>query len=669
MKIAPLCLLALAALTVQAASLPLSKLDLTRVSQAGRPPRAGLTAGNHPIRISGRLFADGFGTQGASRLEISLDGRAQSLAAWVGIADDTVAGQTGPACFQVIGDGRILYASEHLMKGDAARRIDVPLTGIKDLVLAVQVPDQPRTSTAWAEAAIDYDGAAPVSVDRVPEKPYVLTPKPGPQPRITGADVVGAGLGHPFLFKVPATGARPIEFLAEGLPAGLVLDSASGIVSGSVAAAGEYRVLVTARNAAGSSSRRLHIVVGDTLALTPPMGWNSWNCFAAAVTAGDVRAAADAFVSTGLIDHGWTYVNVDDYWMTRPQAGDPVVRDLTEQARSQGKQFRLRPMNDPSLVGPARDSEGRINANPRFPDMAGLAAHIHSLGLKAGLYSSPGPLTCGECIASYGHEAQDAARFAGWGFDYLKYDWCSYSYYALDEGRAERIKPYRLMGRALRAQKRDIVYSLCQYGMSDVWEWGANIGGNSWRTTDDITDSWGSMSGIGFSQNGHEAYAGPGHWNDPDMLVVGWVGWARSLHPTRLSPDEQYTHISLWSLLASPLLIGCDLQRLDDFTLGLLTNDEVIAVDQDSLGRAARRVAREGDTEVWSRPLADGSIAVGLFNRGELPAMVTARWGAIGVEGPRTVRDLWRQRDLGHFTGRYEALVPRHGVVLVKVMQ
>ena len=669
MKLIPLCCLILAGTTVGAATLPLSKLDLTRVSHVGRPPRAGLTAGNHPIRIAGRPFTDGFGTQGPSRLEVSLDGRAQSLSAWIGVADDTAENEPGPVRFEVIGDGRVLFASEGLMKGVAARQIDVPLAGVRDLVLAVQAPDQPRTGAAWADAAIAYDGAAPASIDRVREEPYVLTPKPGPAPRITGAGIVGARPGHPFLFKVPATGDRPITYSAAGLPEGLVLDDNSGIITGSVAARGEWRVRVAARNAAGSSSRELRVVIGDTLALTPPMGWNSWNCFAAAVTAADVRSAAAAFVKTGLIEHGWTYINVDDYWMTRPLADDPIVKTLDERAQSQGKRFRLHPNDDPTLVGPARDAGGRINPNLRFPDMADLAAHIHSLGLKAGLYSSPGPVTCGQCTASYGHVMEDAGRFAEWGFDYLKYDWCSYSYYALDESRQERMKPYQVMGEALRAQKRDIVFSLCQYGMSDVWEWGANVGGNCWRTTDDINDSWGSMSGIGFSQNGHETYAGPGHWNDPDMLVVGWVGWARSLHPTRLSPDEQYTHISLWSLLASPLLIGCDLERVDDFTLGLLTNDEVIAVDQDPLGLAARRVAREGDTEVWSRPLADGSIAVGLFNRGELPAMVTARWPALGIGGPRTVRDLWRQKDIGRFAGRFEAFVPRHGVVLVRVVQ
>jgi len=399
------------------------------------------------------------------------------------------------------------------------------------------------------------------------------------------------------------------------------------------------------------------------------MGWNSWNCFASAVTASDVRAAADAFVKTGLIDHGWTYINIDDYWMTRPVADDAVVKDLEalELARNDSRGFKFRPMSDPSLVGPPRDAEGRINANSRFPDMAGLADYVHGLGLKIGIYSSPGPLTCGQCIASYGHESADAARFAAWGFDYLKYDWCTYRAYAANNSRAELIKPYAIMGDALRAQKRDIVFSLCQYGMGDVWEWGADVGGNCWRTTNDINDTWARLSGIGFSQNGHESHAGPGHWNDPDMLVVGWVGWGRNLHPTRLTPDEQYTHMSLWSLLAAPLLIGCDLTRLDAFTLNLLTNDEVLAVDQDPLGHAAHRVAVDGNLEVWARPLADGSIALGLFNRGDTPAEAAARWDELGISGPQIVRDLWRQRDFGIRMDGFSETVPRHGVVLVKI--
>jgi alpha-galactosidase len=300
--------------------------------------------------------------------------------------------------------------------------------------------------------------------------------------------------------------------------------------------------------------------------------------------------------------------------------------------------------------------------------MGALVDYIHRNGLKAGIYSSPGPLTCGLCVSSLGHEEQDAKRWADWGFDYLKYDWCSYHFYAADEKNpAELAKPYALMGAALRAQNRDIVFSLCQYGMGNVWEWGEKVDGQLWRTTTDILDSWASMSGNGFSQAGREVFSGPGRWNDPDMLVVGQLGWGRNMHPSRLTPDEQYTHVSLWCLQAAPLLIGCDLTRLDDFTRSLLTNDEVIAIDQDPLGRPAGRTKRHRDLEVWSRPLEDGAIAVGLFNRGELPATVTASWKELGLSGPQKVRDVWRQKDLGSFRGEFSAPVSRHGVLLVKM--
>jgi alpha-galactosidase len=223
------------------------------------------------------------------------------------------------------------------------------------------------------------------------------------------------------------------------------------------------------------------------------------------------------------------------------------------------------------------------------------------------------------------------------------------------------------MRAALDKVPRDIVFSFCQYGMGDVWTWGAETGGNCWRTTGDITDTWRSMSGIGFGQNGHEKYAGPGHWNDPDMLVVGNVGWGPSLHPTRLTPNEQYTHISLWCLLSAPLLIGCDMTQMNDFTKSLLSNDEVLAVDQDSLGHQAARVAKQGPLEVWAKDLENGSKAVGLFNRGDDEAQVTAKWSDLGIKGMQTVRDLWRQKDLGLFEDEFKAAVPRHGVVLVNV--
>jgi alpha-galactosidase len=354
------------------------------------------------------------------------------------------------------------------------------------------------------------------------------------------------------------------------------------------------------------------------------MGWNSWNVWGTSVDAEKVKAAADAMVSSELADHGYQFVNIDDAW--------------------EGQ----------------RDAQGEIQTNEKFPDMRALADYVHSKGLKLGIYSSPGPKTCAGYEGSFGHEEQDARTWAAWGIDYLKYDWCSCTSKDLKE-------PYHVMRRALDNVERDIVYSLCQYGMGDVWTWGESTGGNLWRTTGDIVDSWGSMAGIGFKQHEISKHARPGHWNDPDMLVVGKVGWGPTLRDSRLAPIEQQTHITLWALLAAPLLIGCDMTQMDQFTLDLLTNDEVIDVNQDELGKGARRAWKEGDLEVWSRPLHDGSIAVGLFNRGYEPADVTARWSDLDLSGSQRVRDLWQQRDLGEHVDSFKATVPGHGSMLLQI--
>ncbi len=463
--------------------------------------------------------------------------------------------------------------------------------------------------------------------------PYILTPAPSPRPRINGARITGVRPGHPLLFRIPATGRRPLRFTVADLPAGLHLDAAQGIISGRLDRRGTYRVHIRATNALGSDTSHLDIVVGDLVGLTPAMGWNSWNAWGLSVNDQKVRRAADVMVRQGLVNHGWTYINIDDGWEQETRAAD-----------------------------------GSIRTNDKFPDMKALSDYVHSLGLKLGIYSSPGTRTCGGFLGSYQHELQDARSYAAWGIDYLKYDWCSYGQLYPHPNAEELRKPYQLMRACLDSVDRDIYFSLCQYGMGDVWTWGASVGGNSWRTTGDITDTWSSMSGIGFAQGKASPYSAPGHWNDPDMLVVGKVGWGPSLHQTRLSPDEQYTHISLWCLLSAPLLIGCDMSQLDDFTLSLLTNDEVLAVDQDPLGKGAVPVSGATDSiQVWHKELADGSQAVGIFNLGEQPAAATLSLASLGLQGRQQLRDLWRQRDLGEYSDSYRGSVPAHGVLLLKI--
>jgi len=353
------------------------------------------------------------------------------------------------------------------------------------------------------------------------------------------------------------------------------------------------------------------------LAATPPMGWNSWNHFAERVDQKAVESAADAMVASGMRDAGYVYINIDDTW--------------------EGK----------------RDAQGFIHPNEKFPDMKALADYVHSKGLKLGIYSSPAAKTCAGFAGSLGHEEQDAQTYASWGIDYLKYDWC------MNSGtKQEMLAAYTKMHEALKKTGRPIVLSLCEYGWNKVWEWGPSVGGNVWRTTGDISDEYRVMAEIGFNQNGLEKFAGPGHWNDPDMLEVGNGG---------MTEDEYRTHMSLWSILAAPLIAGNDLSRMTPYTLELLTNREVIAVDQDPLGKQGYRIAQEGPFEVWMKPLADGGKAVGLFNRQRNTEQMTVDFSTIGITGEATVRDLWLKKDLGSFHGQFSAYVPRHGVVLVKI--
>jgi alpha-galactosidase len=364
----------------------------------------------------------------------------------------------------------------------------------------------------------------------------------------------------------------------------------------------------------------LHAVSDGGMARTPPMGWNSWNHFKAQVDDPTVRGVADAIASNGMKDAGYVYINIDDTW--------------------EGN----------------RDANGNIQANSKFPDMKALADYVHSKGLKLGIYSSPGPRTCANYEGSYGHEAQDAKTWASWGIDYVKYDWCSASamYKQSDEHAV-----YQIMGDALRASGRPIVFSLCQYGQEDVQTWGASVGGNLWRTTGDIQDNWNSMSSIGFDkQIPLVTYAGPGHWNDPDMMEVGNGG---------MSSDEYKTHFSLWAMLAAPLIAGNDVRNLSDDTKAILLNKDVIAIDQDSMGVEGNRIAKNGDQEVWARPLAKGAYAIALFNRGTDPANISVKWSDVKLSGKLKVRDLWAHSDLGKVANGYNAQVPPHGVAMIRV--
>jgi len=372
------------------------------------------------------------------------------------------------------------------------------------------------------------------------------------------------------------------------------------------------------------------VAQSSQLAATPPMGWNSWNHFASKVTDADVRAAADAMVSSGMRDAGYIYVNIDDTW--------------------EGE----------------RDASGVLHTNSKFPDMKALADYVHSKGMKLGIYSGPGPKTCAKYEGSYGHEEQDAKMYAAWGIDYLKYDLCSFSQLMKQQAGDEHSEKafemqkaaYEKMHKALVATGRPIVYSLCQYGWNDVWKWGPEVGGNLWRTTGDINDHYNRMEQIGFSQAGLAKYAGPGHWNDPDMLEVGNGG---------MTDDEYRQHMTLWVILAAPLLAGNDLSKMSPETLAILTNKDVVAVDQDKLGKQGDRVWAEGPTEIWAKPLSGGAKAVALFNRAPDPKSITLKLSEVGFGANAKMRDLWTGKDVTATNGSYTVLIPKHGTVLLKV--
>jgi len=486
---------------------------------------------------------------------------------------------------------------------------------------------------------------------KLPDSAVILTPKPGAAPHINGPKIFGVRPTHPILFTIPATGTRPIVFSADKLPAGVQLDKNTGRLSGSIDKPGEYTLTLHAHNKAGQATRTLKLVVGEHVALTPPMGWNSWNIYATKISQDLLLANARAMVSSGLIDHGWTYMNIDDCW----------------QGKRGGQYHGILP--DSSI----------------FPDMGQTCKEIHDLGLKVGIYSTPWVESYGHhiggsatnadglfeatkekiprnkkqlpyAIGAYTFVPNDVHQWTDWGIDYLKYDW-----------NPIEVPETRTMYEALRNSGRDILFSLSNSapfdGAADWAQWS-----NCWRTGGDIRDNWNSLKSLLFTQDKWAPFAAPGHWNDPDMMIVGYVGWGKGPRPTQLTPDEQYTHVSAWCLMSVPLLLGCDLTKLDDFTIGLLTNDEVLAINQDPLGRQATLISRQGDAGILAKDLDDGTKVAGLFYPGDSATQrVTLRWTDLGIKGKYIVRDLWRQKDLGTFDEEFSADIKRHGVLLVGI--
>ncbi len=623
---------------LRAAGLPpahaiwLDSLDLSKMSTGWGKAIAGKNIVGSPISLAGVVYPHGVGSHAISEFDVALHGDALRFISMIGIDDE--AKPKGSAIFEVYIDGKLKYKSPVMHGGDTPRLCDVSLKGAKSLILRVSDAGDgiDYDHADWAGAMIvlsDNAKRLPNAVTISMAPPRMVIPILSPKPEIHSPRIVGATPGRPFIFLIPATGQPPLTYKALDLPKGLHLNPKTGVISGSLRKAGSTIVKLTVQCPRGVAHGLLDIVGGSRkLALTPPMGWNSWYTYATDVTEDEMKAATRVLIESGLASHGYQYINIDDGWED------------------------------------SRDANGNIRANSKFPDMKGLADYIHSFGLKFGIYSSPGPKTCGGFEGSYQHELQDAKTYASWGVDFLKYDWCSYDGVVHgDHSLATLEKPYAVMRSALNKVDRDIVFSFCQYGMGDVWKWGRKTGGNMWRTNGDLQDVWSELL-IRIRQMALiNRYGKPGGWNDPDMLSVGDF-WG---HPSRLTPNEQILQFTMWSMSSAPLLIGGGILHMTPFTKALLTNDEVIAINQDPLGVAAKRVYDKDGLSVWVRPLYDGTKAVALVNTRFAPAVIKATWSEIGVKGPQPIRDLWLHNNVGERNGSYSAMTPSHGCVLLKI--
>ncbi len=655
------CLLIGSSCSQQKSGVWLDDLEIDIFSQGIRPVKAKTNYRSDTISIGGVHYQRGVSGITPNVFSLFLNGNATRFTAEVGVDDS--ANTEIPLKFYVIGDRKILFESGEMQVGDPAKKVDVNLEGVQRLGLLVTDDvgglNNKRTYCNWANAKfVMHADSFPVQIPNSDAK-YILTPEPEFAPQINSAKIFGATPGNPFLYTIAATGKRPMRFSAENLPAGLVLDYQSGIISGKVNKRGVYKATLKAKNEFGEAIKELKIKIGDTIALTPPLGWNGWNALAGHLNKQNVMASAHAMVTTGLRDHGWTYINIDDTWQ--------------------------------GLRGGPLDA---LQPNENFTNIREMVDEIHSLGLKAGVYSTPYISSYGSYpggssdfphggethdsikinkqsfmhIGKYRFETNDALQMAEWGFDFLKYDW------RIDVNSAER------MSSALKKSGRDVVFSLSNnapFGKVKDWMRVSNM----WRTGPDIRDNWNNLYMLAFTLDKWGPYGGPGHWNDPDMMIVGDIATGAELHPTRLTPDEQYSHISIYSLLAAPMLIGCQLDQLDAFTLNLLSNDEVIEVNQDPLGNPARLITDENGVQTWVKPMEDGSFAVGLFNTDnftktpesyfrwgdETPKEYTFDFEKAGLKGNWKLRDLWRQKDLGNFNRTFSVTIPYHGVVMIRM--
>jgi alpha-galactosidase len=673
-------------------------MDLSMARSAVDKPMAKADLKGKSMVVAGERFERGVTLHPPHNTRFILNGSSERFTARVGMDDDSKKklknGSLPFVRFVVLANGEVRF-DEVVKLGQKAVDVSVDLSGVKELNLITEEPQKVHYNVeyqaVWANAM--FIGGQP---SILPLKKFILTPTESSAPRIHSPKIFGCRPGSPLHYTIATSGERPIKFRAKGLPLGVKLDAQKGRLSGSSQVLGDHKIQLFAENEHGEYHIELVLRVGDEISLTPPMGWNSWYCWSESVSQEKIEGIAHGFAQKGLVDYGWSYINVDDCW-----------------------------------GGPQRGGvHHAIQGNERFPDMKGMVDTIHGLGMRAGLYSTLWMSSFGGFIGGTAPNAEgdysdfhapedtmlqkgqifgrcptalksraatigpywfvdnDVKQFTEWGFDYVKYDWNErHNQEALSEHLAKHqkfpddVRPFgvdevqrkyaywtRRFHDSFRASPRDMVLSLSPrstYSSGGITSKYSNL----WRTTNDIVDTWVVVS-ESFKNDAWRKFQRPGHWNDPDMLQVGNKGipnkFVRTLQETRLTPDEQYTQMSLWSIMASPLLISCDIETMDAFTLNLLKNPEVISVSQDSLGLQGRPVWIDGDLQVWVRELSNGELAIGVFNLGYGTLDANIELNRIGMSGHWSFLDCWTHRDMGVMSQSFSAQVRGHGSVLLR---
>ncbi|GAA4279512.1 NPCBM/NEW2 domain-containing protein [Aquimarina mytili] len=642
----------------------LDEMDLSSMTSGWKTPQKNKSILGRPMIMNNKTYDRGVGVHAKSKYMVELNGEAKTFTAVVGLDDN--AKEMSSITIYILGDKKIMWESGVLKKGQV-KNIDINIEGIK--VLAFYVSDakdgQSRDYANFANAKFLSYGTIEPYIPLQEEK-IIVTPSESLQPKINGPDIFGIRKDSPFLYKIPASGKKPIIYEVDNLPKGLNLDSLTGIITGKMDVLESKKIILKAKNEHGNTKKEFEIVVGDNISLTPPMGWNSWNCWGKNVNQEKIEAASKAFVDKGLIDYGWSYIVIDDAW--------------------QGNRDNKKKM---------------IRANAMFPDMKNLSKQIHDRGLKFGIYSTPWITSfagyCGTSSDSingywdkekfgnrkfikhgkYTFEKNDVDQFVDWGVDYLKYDWNPIDSISLAR-----------MGKEIKNANRDIVFSISNSSdindMKSYQKWS-----NLWRTTSDIRDIWdngyskgrfsqGIMDILRYHTNWKE-FNGPSSWNDPDMLVLGKVGWGEP-RENNLSGDELYSHFTLWTIWSAPLMLGCDLEKIDKFTLSLLKNSEVIDINQDRLGSQAEIISDTNGFVVLKKQLYNGDFAIAVINKGlyyntpidqfnwgdEAPRELDLKELKITLNGDFMVRDVWKQKNIEEFSKSQKIKVNHHGASLLR---